>query len=864
MKSMKKILSLVIALAMVLSIAPLAMAAGDDGMGGVEQVLLNETFEGVSGVEFPYTLPATSSGAFNWKRNTNTTTGQEYIFENDGTNTYMSFYNPNSTSHNREASRALNSAVPSGSVVSIKLKFKYDSGVKAFHGFDILGHTFQFRTQVQGFYADGGQYWTPTYTAIYPNVWNDIEILLFPATGTENAKFQYYLGGTFITQGNYSSDLDYTKKAVVLRQSTGNAPTMGNLKIYYDDIIVTAFDNKRVCEIAADKISLPSSATGNIALPTSGFGGATISWSSDNTSLISNSGVVTRPENGDIQPVTLTATVTYGGTSVSFPYTVNVLPESVYFYEDFEGASVGKLAGYNSWTEFENTSYAHAFTGQVIQETTSNKAGMIWREANPTGSGNAGPAQYTVSRAFDNAIEGGIASVKMNVYFEDYVWMNTRVSDGTNSVTLQFKTNNSVIYYSGANIVNVQMLPDVWHNIEYRIDLPQKTFEIIFDGRSLYTIENITLTGVSSITFEENRTGLGNSTSTNEKFYFDNIVAQLIDVPYAYSVVDFAFKGADGAASLYPESDGSVSGVTIKKHKSAENAVLVAAVYDGGKLTKASAPINVTGALINAETTYPVSLPIASAATQIRVFALDKGTLVPLALDKTYEKRSPITVFIAGDSISENVSGSQSSKVVNGETIVYDREGWGMRIGEQFNSGAISVSNHAVGGRDTAEFISEGRLDSILAKGQRGDFVFVSFGHNDDGSNISISDYRANLASYSKAIKEKGMTPIFVTPVSRIATGADDSGNWTAYDDDLYTYAEAMVAEAAENGDVCLDLYTAFNDELDGLTYGEARAYYVPKNIDGTHLSPAGASLAASLIAELLGESASTLKDLLK
>ena len=63
--------------------------------------------------------------------------------------------------------------------------------------------------------------------------------------------------------------------------------------------------------------------------------------------------------------------------------------------------------------------------------------------------------------------------------------------------------------------------------------MPNKTLEIIFNGRSLYTIENIALNGVSSIRFEENRTGLNGSTSTNEKFYFDNIVAQLLDVPYA-------------------------------------------------------------------------------------------------------------------------------------------------------------------------------------------------------------------------------------------------------------------------------------------------------------------------------------------
>lgn len=862
MKSMKKILSLVIALAMVLSIAPLAMAAGDDGMGGVETEYFWDDFQSVEAPEgsaFPLLIDYNKPAIGGWADCSSTTSSKDHKFEiaQDGNEKYLQHHPEQQNIYVRKIRKALSGTISEDSNVRISLKLKHN-GSTSMIGMNIFGLSFVFRTSHGKFYYGGGGQFDNAFVA---NKWNNIELLL--KNGTDNDSYEYYLEGKKISSGDLPSKMTEASflEIATYDNNKGGGTHTANKYVYIDDIRITTVDEKKICELAAEKINIPSSATGNITLPqTVDFGGATISWSSDNTKLISNEGVVTRPENGEIQPVTLTATVTYGQTSVAFPYTVNVLPESVYFYDDFEGGAVGKLAGYNSWTEYENTAYTHAFTGQVIQETVSNKAGMIWREANPTGSNTAGPAQYYVSRTFDNAITDGIVSVRMNLYFDDSVWANITLSDGAKSETLQFKANTSTIYYSKTNTnirTDVHMPFKVWHELEYRVDLPNKTLEIIFNGRSLYTIENIALNGVSSIRFEENRTGLNGSTSTNEKFYFDNIVAQLLDVPYAYSVVDFAFKGADGKAALYPEADGSVSGVTIKKHKSAENAALIAAVYDGGKLTKASAPIDISGALINAETTYSVNLPIASAATQIRVFALDKGTLVPLALDKTYEKRSPITVFIAGDSMAEKVA-------IDNGTLGYQREGWGMRIGEQFADSSITVANRAIGGRDTAEFISEGRLNSILASGQRGDFVFVSFGHNDDGSNITLEDYRANLASYSQAIKEKGMTPIFVTSISRIDTGADDSENWAAYDDDLDTYADAMVKEAAENGDVCLDLYTAFNNALSGKTYAEAREYYVPKTVDGTHLVTEGAKLVAELIADLLANSASTLKDLLK
>lgn len=66
-----------------------------------------------------------------------------------------------------------------------------------------------------------------------------------------------------------------------------------------------------------------ASVTQNLMLPTTGIDGSTISWSSSNTAVVSNSGVVTRPVTGDAN-VTLTATISVSSASdtEAFPVTV--------------------------------------------------------------------------------------------------------------------------------------------------------------------------------------------------------------------------------------------------------------------------------------------------------------------------------------------------------------------------------------------------------------------------------------------------------------------------------------------------------------------------------------------------------------
>src|SRR5215475_13171897 len=77
------------------------------------------------------------------------------------------------------------------------------------------------------------------------------------------------------------------------------------------------------------------------------------------------------------------------------------------------------------------------------------------------------------------------------------------------------------------------------------------------------------------------------------------------------------------------------------------------------------------------------------------------------------------TLFIVGDSTVKNGTRGQ--------------QGWGDPVIALFDKTKIKVENHAIGGRSSRTFQTEGRWDKILAAAKPGDFVLVQMGHNDGG-----------------------------------------------------------------------------------------------------------------------------------
>ncbi|KAJ5041630.1 uncharacterized protein L3040_005208 [Drepanopeziza brunnea f. sp. 'multigermtubi'] len=88
-------------------------------------------------------------------------------------------------------------------------------------------------------------------------------------------------------------------------------------------------------------------------------------------------------------------------------------------------------------------------------------------------------------------------------------------------------------------------------------------------------------------------------------------------------------------------------------------------------------------------------------------------------LTKRYATSEP-TVYLAGDSTMAKARSSSPTT------------GWGQFFSKYLEG--IEVVNRAIGGRSARSFTREGRFDEILKVVKPGDFVIISFGHNDVGS----------------------------------------------------------------------------------------------------------------------------------
>ncbi len=222
------------------------------------------------------------------------------------------------------------------------------------------------------------------------------------------------------------------------------------------------------------------------------------------------------------------------------------------------------------------------------------------------------------------------------------------------------------------------------------------------------------------------------------------------------------------------------------------------------------------------------------------------------------ENKRPV-LYIIGDSTVRNGDGSGK----NGQW------GWGTLISAYFDTSKIEIKNHAIGGRSSRTFITEGRWEKILNALKPGDFVMMQFGHNDAGplddtsrargtikgigdeekaiynpirkTDEVVHTYGWYLRKYVNEAKAKGATAIICSPVPR--------NNWVngkirRMDKDYGLWAK-QIAEQTNAYFINLNEMIAVQyEKLDTATVSSM--FYG----DHTHTSLKGAELNASKVAE--------------
>ena len=199
--------------------------------------------------------------------------------------------------------------------------------------------------------------------------------------------------------------------------------------------------------------------------------------------------------------------------------------------------------------------------------------------------------------------------------------------------------------------------------------------------------------------------------------------------------------------------------------------------------------------------------------------------------------------------------------------------GWGQVIDKHFDTNRIDIENHAIGGRSSRTFLTEGRWDRALEQLRPGDFVIMQFGHNDGGDkfkgdrprasikgngeetkagiveatgkNEVVHSYGWYLRKYIGDAKAKGATPIVCSLVPRDRW---QNGKVIRSDKDYGKWAR----EAAEQGGA---LFIDLN-ELVAQKYEQIGEKEVGEKLftekDWTHTTKEGAEITAEVLADAI------------
>jgi rhamnogalacturonan acetylesterase len=215
-------------------------------------------------------------------------------------------------------------------------------------------------------------------------------------------------------------------------------------------------------------------------------------------------------------------------------------------------------------------------------------------------------------------------------------------------------------------------------------------------------------------------------------------------------------------------------------------------------------------------------------------------------------------LFLVGDSTVHNLSRGERS--------------WGDLIGKYFDQKKIRVENHALGGRSSRTYITQGWWDKVLTNAKPGDYVLIQMGHNDGGrlddtnrargsirglgedtkdifnpvtqKPETVHTYGWYLRKYINDARAKGMTPILCTPIPHCPTTEVHAGDIEKWD-----FVRLATAVAENEKVLFINLNQIVMSHYAGMPPKEIKEkYFTPA--DNTHTSLAGGELNAECVIE--------------
>ena len=213
-----------------------------------------------------------------------------------------------------------------------------------------------------------------------------------------------------------------------------------------------------------------------------------------------------------------------------------------------------------------------------------------------------------------------------------------------------------------------------------------------------------------------------------------------------------------------------------------------------------------------------------------------------------------------GRGVSIYVAGDSTASVY--DSTLAPRTGWGQAL-PVFAGPRVTIQDHARSGASSKSFVDLGLLDQILSTIAPGDFLLISFGHNDEKADEPrhtdpYTTYQGYLRLYVDSARRHGAHPVLVTPVERRRFDADGHALFSHGE-----YPEAMRQLGQAEHVPVIDLTTASRDlwERLGPTGTQAEFLWLdpgenpnyPDGVqDNTHFQTQGAVDVARLIGRRL------------
>jgi rhamnogalacturonyl hydrolase YesR/lysophospholipase L1-like esterase len=225
---------------------------------------------------------------------------------------------------------------------------------------------------------------------------------------------------------------------------------------------------------------------------------------------------------------------------------------------------------------------------------------------------------------------------------------------------------------------------------------------------------------------------------------------------------------------------------------------------------------------------------------------------------RLYDDTRPV-LYIIGDSTVKNGKGKGDG----------DLWGWGSCLDDYFDTTRIAVRNHALGGRSSRTFITEGHWGQVMTNLKAGDLVIMQFGHNDGGplddtarargtirgtgeetkdiynpimkKNETVHTYGWYMRKYVADVKAKGAVAIICSPIPRnvwkegkCVRSSEDYGKWAR-------------ETALATGAYFIDLNGIIADKYDQWGVDSVTRFFPG---DHTHTNAAGARINAQAVVE--------------